>query len=203
MNLSDISDPELKKAIELSLNHQRDDYKKRKAEYSIEMWPLINNNEKEKLTQFLRNHIDFTEFLTIDDLKRLMIFYGLKVSGIKIVLVNRIRGFILNNDQSDLARTRACLYLKKKTIPKSLKKAVWDHYIGIDKGQVKCLVCDNINITQLDFECGHVEAESSGGRTNLANLRPICKLCNSSMQTTNMKVFCEEHFPHAEVLKYL
>ena len=44
-------------------------------------------------------------------------------------------------------------------------------------------------ITRGNFDCGHIEAEKTGGMTNVQNLRPICRLCNSSMSTKNMLTF--------------
>jgi hypothetical protein len=64
---------------------------------------------------------------------------------------------------------------KKKTIPKSLKIAVWNKYIGEDIGKAKCLCCNLTDITQLKFHTGHVIAEANGGESNIDNLRPICE----------------------------
>lgn len=78
---------------------------------------------------------------------------------------------------------------KKKTISKTLKRAVWNTNIGEDIGKSKCLCCKMTDITQLTFECGHVIAEANGGETNVQNLRPICSSCNKSMGTQNMGDF--------------
>jgi hypothetical protein len=59
---------------------------------------------------------------------------------------------------------------------------VWKTYINTLESE--CLVCSNKKITAFDFECGHVEAN---GLAVVENLRPICKLCNSSMRRQNMK----------------
>ena len=79
--------------------------------------------------------------------------------------------------------------LKKKTIPKALRYAVWIKYIGKDIGTTKCLCCNSHDISQLEFECGHVIAETLGGETILDNLRPICSKCNKSMGIMNMEEF--------------
>jgi len=78
---------------------------------------------------------------------------------------------------------------KKKNIPKSLRMDVWNTYIGIEKGIYKCLCCNSKDISQMSFHCGHIIAEAKGGKTNLSNLRPICKDCNLSMKTTDMNEF--------------
>ena len=78
---------------------------------------------------------------------------------------------------------------KKKTIPKSLKIAVQNKYIGEDIGKAKCLCCNLTDITQLKFHTGHIIAEVNGGDINIDNLRPICETCNKSMGTKNMDEF--------------
>jgi hypothetical protein len=77
---------------------------------------------------------------------------------------------------------------KKATIPKTLKNKVWDHYIGKKYGIGPCYCCKR-DLDSKDFECGHVQAEARGGKTNLRNLRPICGTCNRSMGTENMHKF--------------
>lgn len=87
-----------------------------------------------------------------------------------------------------------------KTIPKILKELVWTTYIG-DKLRCMCPICGIKEITAFAFECAHVNAEACGGKTVLENLRSICKSCNSSMGIKNMKKFCMDNFPKAEILK--
>ena len=78
---------------------------------------------------------------------------------------------------------------RKKNIPKSLKKMVWDTYIGPDIGKAKCMCCKHQDIRQIEFHCGHIIAEVNGGQTNVDNLRPICAQCNLSMGRTDMNSF--------------
>ena len=77
----------------------------------------------------------------------------------------------------------------KSTIPKAMKRLVWDTYIGEDIGRALCLCCNHSYIRQIEFHCGHVIAEANGGKITLENLRPICAQCNLSMRTTNMDEF--------------
>ena len=72
---------------------------------------------------------------------------------------------------------------KKKKITHILATQVWDKYIGMEIGQIKCPVCKVNEINQRNFECGHVIPESKGGETKLDNLRP---LCNKSIGTNEM-----------------
>jgi len=78
---------------------------------------------------------------------------------------------------------------KKSPIPKAVKVAVWNTYVGQDKGQTKCFAGCGTIITSLNFSAGHIQSEYEGGEINVENLRPICVSCNSSMGTQNMKDF--------------
>lgn len=83
---------------------------------------------------------------------------------------------------------------KKTSIPQSLRKAVWNTYIGREIGETKCPVCKNSIISPFEFHCGHIVAEIKGGKTCLENLRPICKSCNSSMKTFNLETYQKQFF---------
>jgi len=78
---------------------------------------------------------------------------------------------------------------KKKYISATLKRLVWNKWIGEDIGKAKCLCCNVTFITQLSFHAGHIIAEANGGETNISNLKPICQNCNSSMGKNNMNDF--------------
>jgi 5-methylcytosine-specific restriction endonuclease McrA len=83
---------------------------------------------------------------------------------------------------------------KKKAIPKTVKKATWDKWIGKDVGVTKCLCCEHQEIRQFEFHCGHVIAESKGGKTTVDNMRPICAQCNLSMGSMDMNEFKKMYF---------
>ena len=83
---------------------------------------------------------------------------------------------------------------RKKTIPKALREAVWKTYVGEEVGRTHCMVCQTNYISQLNFHCGHVQAEAAGGATDLQNLRPICASCNYSMGTTNLHLYRAKYF---------
>ena len=82
---------------------------------------------------------------------------------------------------------------KKKSIPATLKRKVWNKWIGEEIGKTKCLCCLLTEITQMSFHCGHIVAEARGGELKMDNLKPICSSCNSSMGTTNMDVFMKTY----------
>jgi len=80
---------------------------------------------------------------------------------------------------------------KKQPIPATIKRLVWNKYIGEEIGKSKCTCCFITDITQLSFNCGHIIAEANGGETTVSNLKPICQNCNSSMGTKDMNKFME------------
>jgi len=82
---------------------------------------------------------------------------------------------------------------KKQAIPKSIKKIVWDTYIGHDIIKHRCLCCKRVTIDNTNFHCGHVISEKDGGTLETGNLRPICAACNHSMGTENMIDFIKKY----------
>ena len=91
------------------------------------------------------------------------------------------------------------LALKSKT-PAPIRKEVWETYIG-NLMKTKCPVCNNTEIDTFQFECGHVVSKNDGGGYEIANLRPICAICNKSMQTHNMIEWVKQYYPNAPILK--
>lgn len=85
---------------------------------------------------------------------------------------------------------------RKEFIPKSVRVAVWNRYIGNDKASGLCFAGCNTPIFQSNFECGHVISEKNGGQVHLDNLRPICGTCNKSMGTINMEKYMEKYGLH-------
>ena len=78
---------------------------------------------------------------------------------------------------------------KKKSVPKVVKDLSWNKWVGEDTARTKCMCCGVNEIRMNSFHCGHVIAESNGGRSSVDNLRPICSACNLSMGTENMEDF--------------
>jgi 5-methylcytosine-specific restriction endonuclease McrA len=88
---------------------------------------------------------------------------------------------------------------KKAYINRRLKKEVWSIYEG-QSFYGECYACD-INIDVFDCHYGHVISEHYGGPTNLANLRPICSLCNQASGIRNMKEFAATTgFDYAKIM---
>lgn len=109
-------------------------------------------------------------------------------------IVGYIRSYVKHPAKKSVVGVKKTVYTKKKRIPASLRKAVWHTYIGVEKGLSVCPCCKIQNISQLEFDCGHVVAEARGGETNLDNLRPVCHTCNLSMGTRDMFEFAKQHF---------
>jgi len=93
----------------------------------------------------------------------------------------------VNNEKSETTKNPT----RKKNIPKSLKRQVWDYWIGADLGTALCLCCKYQVIRQIEFHCGHVLAEANGGKLSVENLRPICAQCNLSMGKKDFKTFAQ------------
>lgn len=96
---------------------------------------------------------------------------------------------VSDREGSELTPTKK----RKATISAALRMAVWKTHGSSVYYTCKCWCCDVVTIEALNFDCGHIIAEAKGGETNLANLRPVCRTCNTSMGTTNMRDFATAH----------
>jgi ribosomal protein L31 len=83
-----------------------------------------------------------------------------------------------------------------KVLPKKIRELVWNKYIGDTIGKTKCLCCKVTDITQMNFNCGHIISEYNNGKPEIDNLLPICSLCNMSMGKKNMNDFIKEYSLH-------
>ena len=54
-------------------------------------------------------------------------------------------------------------------------------------------MCEKEKLTPFEFECGHIIAESKGGKTNISNLRAVCTKCNRSVGAQNMDEYKEKY----------
>lgn len=70
-----------------------------------------------------------------------------------------------------------------------IRYATWNRTIGVNVGVYRCLCCNTAEISQQNFQCGHIISRRNGGEDVLDNLIPICGNCNSSMGSTNMDEF--------------
>ncbi len=97
-------------------------------------------------------------------------------------LQRQIHTKIINNEQKEKPKY-------KHKLNSVLRFAVWNNIIGSKVAAHKCLCCNNNEISQQNFQCGHVVSRHNGGEDIIDNLVPICGSCNSSMGSTNMDSF--------------
>jgi hypothetical protein len=76
---------------------------------------------------------------------------------------------------------------QQKSISKNLRNTVWKEEFGdATEGTCPFYNCEiKINNGPFGFECGHIISDYNGGDKVASNLRPICRLCNGQMSTTN------------------
>ena len=76
---------------------------------------------------------------------------------------------------------------ERKSIPQSVRMELWRNHFG-EQYEGTCFVCSE-KIKKEQFDAGHVIAHAEGGSDTADNMRPICKTCNTSMGTMNLKEF--------------
>jgi hypothetical protein len=74
-----------------------------------------------------------------------------------------------------------------------LRTKIWNTYIGEDIGKTKCPCCKEINITQLNFDCGHIKSLHDNGSTTVNNIIPLCGVCNKSMGNQHLVQFMDNN----------
>ena len=82
---------------------------------------------------------------------------------------------------------------KKKKITPTIKKHIWNTYIGYDILKHKCFCCKKATIQINEFEAGHVLSEANGGTCEISNFRPICRNCNLSMGSMHMEDYIKKY----------
>ena len=84
----------------------------------------------------------------------------------------------------------------ERPIKKVLRKRVWTKCVD-----GKCEVCKD-EITEKEFEAGHIVARALGGKTELTNLIPICFECNRGMGTRHAREYQKDVHPE-KYAKYI
>jgi hypothetical protein len=82
---------------------------------------------------------------------------------------------------------------KRKNIPSKVRDDVWKKQCDPTSKIGKCYVCKE-DITDKNFECGHITSVKAGGSDSIQNLMPVCRLCNMSMGTMNMETYKEIYY---------
>lgn len=87
-----------------------------------------------------------------------------------------------NSTSSTSSETSMSTGNRKKRIPKTVRREVWEKVHGSHAAKGKCYVswCPRI-LDKMDFQAGHNIPESKGGTIDLDNLFPICNDCNQGM----------------------
>ena len=83
-------------------------------------------------------------------------------------------------------------YKKKCIIPATLKNSLWRKYFN-ESIVGKCCCCKTENISYGNFGCGYIISKHNGGLLTLDNLKPVCRLCKSSMRKMNMDEFIKKY----------
>ena len=90
--------------------------------------------------------------------------------------------------------TERALPLDDRQISKALRKLVW---AKCEDGQ--CEICED-EITEKEFEAGHIVARALGGQVTIDNLIPICFTCNRGMGTRNAYEYKKDMYPEFELV---
>ncbi len=133
-----------------------------------------NNNIKEK--NYVKLERDYQKMKNTFKEQNIMIY--------KIIKNNMDLDLDLDLDKIEEDNLNA-KDIKRITIPKPMRIAIWNNYFGENVGKANCPCCNREKITQLNFECGHIIAKAKGGSDALDNFIPVCKICNGAMQTIN------------------
>ena len=105
----------------------------------------------------------------------------------KSALLKYIDLLLQNKNNSKIRK-----YKKKCKIPAVIRNSLWKKYFN-ESNVGKCCSCKLENISSANFDCGHIISEHNGGLVTINNLKPICRLCNSSMSTMNMDEFIKKY----------
>jgi hypothetical protein len=81
----------------------------------------------------------------------------------------------------------------RQKLPATVRRIVWNTYIGSEVSSGKCFCCNFETITVSNFECGHIVSHKDGGDATIQNLRPICSFCNRSIGKRNMEEFMRQY----------
>jgi len=94
------------------------------------------------------------------------------------------------------------IYKKMRNTPRCRNRRyeIWNMYIGHNISSIKCGLCNTNEINVFTFDCAHVVSKYNGGTISIFNIRPICKLCNASMETVNMDRYIRRNFIKTDII---
>jgi hypothetical protein len=93
------------------------------------------------------------------------------------------------------SRTKSLDGYQKAPIPARLRQEVWEKNIG-DRFWGNCFVC-NIRLHVMEWSCGHIQSEFTGGAMVFENMKVLCKSCNSKMGTENLFEYKARKYPES------
>lgn len=108
----------------------------------------------------------------------------------RIHSTSRLLSRLLTNACRDLQKDKR---KRRRSLPKRVRDAVWDKYIGQHNTSGVCLVCRD-QITLRNWECAHIRSVANNGTDTVDNLVPCCHSCNKSMGTQNLWAFQRQYF---------
>jgi len=155
-------------------------------------FPIDNYDSVYEIYDYLQKYFDIINEIHILDRKEINLFPHKPNTELKDISMSPRKASQVTSPEINEFPNLIKKY-KKKSIPLTLKRIVWNKWIGEEVGKAKCSCCKLTEITQLSFNCGHILAESKGGELKMDNLKPICQSCNSSMGSMNMDEYMKKY----------
>lgn len=150
----------------------------------MEIKKLIENKIKKEIVIMDENN----EIMDVN--RTLNIYFNNKShNNILFVVINNEINY--NEDNKEEKKEIKKKDKKKEKIPKAVRMKLWRNYNG-NSMDGSCECC-KVGIDVSNFDCGHIISEYNGGRVHLENLKPICRMCNSSMGRENMDEFMRKY----------
>ena len=82
---------------------------------------------------------------------------------------------------------------KRETVTSDIRERLWDELYP-SSCKFECVICDKSDYP-FNFEISHIISNKNGGSESIENLTLLCRTCNRSMQTTDVKQYVSEKFP--------
>jgi 5-methylcytosine-specific restriction endonuclease McrA len=87
---------------------------------------------------------------------------------------------------------------KRETVTSDIREKLWDELYP-SSCKFECVICDKSDYP-FNFEISHIISNNNGGSETIENLTLLCRTCNRSMQTTDVKQYVSEKFPKKQKL---
>lgn len=177
----------------------------KKIEYSCIIDKIYENNKDKTIEQIkdliINRILKLNDFYSKQsDCK--LIDWGLEISKYKNILQGNENNFYLglyrnyewidkliyNSDNDTLNNLEHLVNKKKrKFIAQKIRDIIWEKYNNKSTNG-KCYCCEK-DITNNDYDCGHIVSLKNGGIDDIENFAPICRKCNLDMGTMNLEEY--------------